>query len=84
MSKGFAIALKKVRISLRKTQKELSEACGTNPYTIKAWETGRSVPNYFNFDLIVKGLSDLGLSDIELEELEEIYNEEKLGSMKNV
>lgn len=84
MSKKFAVALKKARISLRKTQKELSEVCGTNPYTIKAWETGRSVPNYYNFDLIVKGLNDLGLSEIDLEELEEVYNEEKLGSIKNV
>lgn len=84
MSTKFALALKKCRIDCRQTQASFSEICGTNPYTIKSWETGRSVPNYKNFELILDGLNDLNVDEDLIDEITDIYNKEKLGVLKNV
>ena len=84
MSDKFAKTLKRCRVATRKTQPEFSNACGVSSYTIKAWETGRSVPNFKNFSYILDGLKRMSVDTDLIEELEKVYNYEKLGVMKDV
>lgn len=50
--------VRKLRLQLNLTQKQLSDALGATKYIVYAWEKGRSMPNADNF----KKLVDLGLS----------------------
>ena len=81
MSFEFAVELKKARISTRKNQADFALSCDVNASTYKAWESGRAVPNFENFNKIYDTLVDL---DILVDDLAEEYERAKLGVLKNV
>lgn len=80
MGFAFAVELKKARISTRKSQRDFALLCDVNSSTYKAWESGRSVPNFENFEKLYSALEELGIM---VGTLERVYNNEKLGVLKN-
>lgn len=76
MSFDFAVELKKKRIETRKTQLEFCRVCGVNQHTYKAWESGRAVPNFENFNRIVDWLEN---NDCLTDDLIEVYERSKMG-----
>lgn len=52
LAETFSAELKRCRVKLRLTQQALADATGIPLSNIKAWEQGKQMPNYVNWELL--------------------------------
>lgn len=56
--KTFGALLKRVRISLRMTQDDLGKVLLLSPSTVRAWEYGRQLPSFENYNKLCVLIQD--------------------------
>lgn len=73
VSKAFPAMLKRCRAYLKLTQKEYAEKIGVSLSAVRAWEQGKQLPNFENYDSIIAIVKDSPLAL----EIERIFLEQK-------
>lgn len=61
--KTFGALLKRVRISLRMTQDDLGKVLLLSPSTVRAWEYGRQLPSFENYNKLCVLIKDEDLRE---------------------
>lgn len=73
LTETFSSELKRCRAKLKITQKELSRRTGISLSNIKAWEQGKQMPNFDNWDILLNFFK----ATYTARELEKAYTREK-------
>lgn len=75
MTLTFAKELRRFRISERLTLDDFGKKAKVNSATLRAWETGRALPNFKNANAIFSFADRVGYENAD--ELEDAYTEAK-------
>jgi transcriptional regulator with XRE-family HTH domain len=75
----FGVCLKRIRLKLDAKQAWLSMAVGCTEAAISLWEKGARVPTARSFGLLLAGLAEVGVVNLDLLELRRLWLRECTG-----